>query len=209
MRLILLLIFLLTAVSVFSQKNKAIFLHHSTGDNLFNQGKVANWVNTYNDVNATSFQIETRTFPNTPWPWENYPYDYWKLWVDHSCDNNDLDIECLPSIASGYDLVIYKHCYPGADIDSDTGSPDITSKVKSLENYKLQYRALRDLMDQMPEKKFMLWTLVPLHRLATNAAAAARANEFVNWVKTQWLSEDGNVHPNIYIYSTFIHLLLS
>lgn len=58
-------------------------------------------------------------------------------------------------------------------------------------------------MDGMPDKKFMVWTLVPLHRLSTTTEQAARAYEFVQWVKEQWLTEDGNHHPNIYIFNFF------
>ena len=188
------------SVGVFSQDKKAIFLVHSTGTDLFSQGKVSDWLKKYNAANSTNFQIYTRTYPENPWPWSNYPYDYWKLWIDNSCINSDPDIECLASLASKYDMVIFKHCYPGAGIESDLGKPDIKSSRKSLENYKLQYRAL---MDEMPDKKFMVWTLVPLHRLATNSTVSARANNFVNWVKTEWLSEDGKAHPNIFIFDFF------
>ena len=203
MKLITLFLLLMVFTTVFSQKNKAIFLVHSTGTSLFSEGKVTDWVKTHNSANGTSFQISTRTYPNTPWPWENYPYDYWKLWVDNSCNNSDPDIECLASIASNYGLVIFKHCYPGAGLNSDTGKPDVKSNRKSIENYKLQYRALRTLMDGLPDKKFMVWTLVPLHRLATTTEQAARAYEFVQWVKEQWLTEDGKQHSNIFIFDFF------
>lgn len=190
-------------VASFSQDKRAIFLVHSTGTDLFSQGKVNDWLKNYNAINSTNFQIYTRTYPENPWPWSNYPHDYWKLWVDNSCNNNDPDIECLASLSSKYDMVIFKHCYPGADLEADLGTPDIKSSRKSLENYKLQYRALRSLMDGIPDKKFMVWTLVPRHRLATYASTASRANEFANWVKTEWLTEDGKPHPNIYIFDFF------
>jgi uncharacterized protein YjdB len=44
---------------------------------------------------------------------------------------------------------------------------------------------------------------VPLHRLATTTEQAARAFEFVQWVKEQWLTEDGKQHPNIFIFDFF------
>lgn len=200
---IFLFVFYLTILTGFSQKNKAVFLVHSTGSGLFSEGKITDWVKTYNSTNNTNFLITARTYPDTPWPWENYPYDYWKLWVNNSCNNSNPNIECLPSLASNYGLVIFKHCYPGASVNPDTGSPDITSSRKSLENYKLQYRALRTLMDGMPDKKFMVWTLVPLHRLATTTEQAARAYEFVKWVKNQWLTEDGKQHSNIFIFDFY------
>lgn len=200
--LILISLYIVSGVA-FSQNNKALFLVHSTGNNLYTEGKVSDWVKNYNSTNGTNFQITTRDYPNTPWPWENYPYDYWKLWVDNSCNNTNPDIECLASMANNYGLVIFKHCFPGSDIEPDTGTPDIKSDRKSLENYKLQYRALRNLMDGMPDKKFMVWTLVPLHRLATTPEKALRANEFVNWVKNKWLTEDGKTHLNIFIFDFY------
>lgn len=85
----------------------------------------------------------------------------------------------------------------------DKGTPNVASKVKSLENYKVQYRALRAMMDSYPDTKFMVWTLAPLHRLSTDIQSAARAKQFVDWVKTEWLVEDGKQHPNIYIFDFF------
>ena len=58
-------------------------------------------------------------------------------------------------------------------------------------------------MDQYPGKKFIVWTLAPLHRLETTTEEASRAREFVNWVKSSWLTEDGKSHPNIYIFDFF------
>lgn len=83
---ILIFVFCLIFSTTFSQGNKAIFLVHSTGTGLYSEGKVLDWVKTYNSNNGTNFQITTRAYPNTPWPWENYPYDYWKLWVNNSCE---------------------------------------------------------------------------------------------------------------------------
>jgi uncharacterized protein YjdB len=194
-------ILLFTAIPVCSQK--VIFLHHSIGNNLYNQGNVAGWFNHYDSAYGKSFHVEERSFPNTPWPWDNYPYDYWKLWADGSCDSADLDIECLNKLASKYDMVILKHCAPGSFIQPNTGHPDVTSKVQTIENYQLQYRALLALFDSYPGTKFMIWTLAPLYRETTNPGEAKRAYEFVQWVKNEWLREDGKPHPNIYLFDFF------
>jgi hypothetical protein len=187
----------------FSQNDSAIFLHHSTGGYVYSEGGVAAWINDYNDGNGTDYYLKQFSYPNTPWPWNNYPYDYWKLWIDGSCDNSQSGIECLESIASKYELVILKHCFPGAGILEPDDNPDVTSSKKTFENYKLQYRALRDKMDDMPNTKFMFWTLAPLHRLSTSPEQAQRANEFVEWVKNDFLTEDEEEHPNIYIFDFF------
>ncbi len=202
-------IFTLSFLSVFicfiafSQNDSAIFLHHSTGNNVFSEGNVTAWTNDFNTGNGTKYYIKERSYPNSPWPWSNYPYDYWKLWIDGACNNNDAGIECLESIAQDYELVIYKHCFPGAGIAEPDNDPDIASSKKTFENYKLQYRALRNMMDNMPTQKFMIWTLAPLHRLATNPDQAGRAHEFVEWVKNDFLTEDGKEHPNVYIFDFY------
>jgi len=179
---------------------KAIFLHHSTGGNVYQEGKVNAWITDYNQQHNTQIELTERAFPNEPYEWKNYPYDYWNLWINGKCDSGKPGIECMQTIARDYRMIIFKHCFPGAQVLEDTGNPDISSERKSLENYKLQYRALREMMDQYPDHIFVVWTLVPLHRLATTPENAQRAGEFVEWVNEEWLSEDGKSHDNILIF---------
>jgi hypothetical protein len=201
MYLILVFILLLGAGKCYSQK--VIFLHHSTGNNVFKEGNVASCIDSYNKSNRKSLVLSERSFPDNPWPWANYPYDYWKLWINGSCKSDNPKIECLKTLAANYDMIVFKHCFPGADIKPNTGKPDVSSEVKTLDNYKEQYRALRSLFDSYPATKFMVWTLVPLHRLATTPETAQRAYEFVQWVKNKWLTEDGKPHPNILIFDFY------
>ncbi len=179
---------------------KVLFLHHSTGGNIYSEGSVAEWIGNYNTGNGTSVEISERSYPDSPYPWENYPYDYWNLWVKKNCDSGQPGIECIESLTEDYQVIIFKHCFPGASIQAESGDPDVSSPSKTTGNYKLQYRALRDLMDQYPDNLFIAWTLVPLHRLATNPEDAARAAEFVDWVKNEWLTEDGKGHENIRVF---------
>jgi hypothetical protein len=202
MKKILLVITILIS-GTFVQGQSVIFLHHSTGEGVYLEGNVAGWITNYNSSHSKSYTITERNFPNTPYPWQNYPYDYWYLWVNNQCSNTDPNIQCLSKIVLSYDVVIFKHCFPGASIIADNGTPSVSSPIQTLANYKLQYRALRALMDLYPQKKFIVWTLTPLHRLETNTGDAARAKEFVDWVKTSWLTEDGKSHPNIYIFDFF------
>lgn len=183
----------------YAQTINVVFLHHSTGDNLYSEGNVAAWFTNYNSTHGTDYQVEERSYPNSPYPWNNYPYDYWNLWVNGACDNSDPDIACMDLLTQNYDVVIFKHCYPGADIALDSGDPDVTSSDKELQNYQVQYQELRELMDTYPNTKFIVWTLVPLHRLATDADTATRAKQFVDWVNETWLTESGS-HPNIFIF---------
>jgi hypothetical protein len=200
-RFLIVILSLLLANYSFSQK--IIFLHHSTGGGVYAEGNVENWFSDYNSTHGTSYSIVERSYPNDPYPWDNYPYDFWNLWVNGACDNSKSGIECLESLAKEYQVIIFKHCFPGAGISDDNGNPDVTSSHKTLENYKLQYRALREKMDNFPSTKFIVWTLAPLHRNATNAGEASRSREFVNWVKSSWLTEDNKAHSNIFIYDFF------
>ncbi len=202
-KLIIPLFLLAMNAQLFAQTGKAIFLHHSTGNAVYTQGNVKKWITNFNAQNNTTFSITEFSYPDTPWPWSNYPYDYWKLWIDGSCDNTQDKIQCLDKLCQDYELVIFKHCFPGAHILRDTDNGNVTSSKKTLNNYKLQYWALLRLLDQHPANKFLVWTLAPLHRNATDAGEAQRAAEFVDWVKNSWLKEDGKSHPNVFIFDFF------
>ncbi len=196
-------IFLLIVLYQPANSQKAIFLHHSVGANVYSEGHVADWISNYNSQHDTHYEITERAYPDTPYPWDNYPYDYWNLWINNACDDQNPNIECLGSLCSKYDMIIFKHCYPGASIIADYNTPSVSSPDKTIENYKLQYRALRDLLDTYPDNKFIVWTLAPLHRLFTNEYSATKAAEFVAWVKNEWLQEDGKPHPNVKIFDFF------
>jgi hypothetical protein len=196
-------IFLFLASVTWCQAQKIIFLHHSTGGGVYYEGNVAEWFQTYNSQNKTTYEISERNYPDTPYPWENYPYDYWNLWINGACNNSNTSIECMDKLAQKYQVIIFKHCFPGADIEPDQGNASSNSDRKSLENYKLQYRALRSLMDSYPNNKFIAWTLAPLHRNATSSANASRAKQFVDWVKNEWLTEDHQAHTNISVFDFF------
>ncbi len=170
------------------------FLHHSTGANLITQGNIYEMFEQYNtDCNTNYIFSDEWSTPSG-----NYPYDYY---ID------TFSPERLAEYTSAYNVIIFKHCYPASDIAADTGEPDINSSRKSLENYKLQYRALRDRFDSYPDNKFLVMTIPPRHRLATTAEKAARAIKFVQWVNEEFLNEDGNKHNNIGIFD--FHVLLA
>lgn len=163
---------------------KIHFLHHSTGGNLIaGAGGIAKMFTEYNTTFGTDYQF-TEEWSS---PSGNYPYDYYS---DTFSEAN------LKKYTEQYNVLIWKHCFPGSSILEDEADPKIDTSRQSLEVYKLQYRALRDRFDAYPDTKFMVWTLPPLHRNATNADEARRATEFSAWVKTDFLTENGS-HPNM------------
>lgn len=107
-------------------------------------------------------------------------------------------------LVTDHDVIIMKHCFPASDVLEDTGKADPSSPRQSLENYKAIYRLLRDKFDGSPRTLFIVWTLPPRHRLfeppeGSKEGNAARATEFSNWLKGDFLSEGGS-HPNIFIW---------
>ena len=62
-KLILLIILIYTPYILYSQS--VVFLHHSTGGNVFAEGKVQNWFTNYNQTNGKSYQITERAYPDS------------------------------------------------------------------------------------------------------------------------------------------------
>jgi hypothetical protein len=188
---------------------RVLFLHHSTGQVIW-QGGVPQWFEEYNEGNSTDYQITSQVFPKrTPYGWDNYPYDYWNIWVSHAGDEPFMEEPTLEILTRQYDVIIWKHCFPVAGIREDAHNPDISSPVKRIENYRLQYDALKEKMRQFPECKFIVWTgpaqvrnvtlrdrIVGMLRRKSVDGNAERMREFCDWVRNEW-DEAGD---NIYIW---------
>jgi hypothetical protein len=172
-----------------------IFLHHSTGENVW-YGGVLEWF----DQNAPNYRIVEQYFPkDSPYGWNNYPYDYWNIWVNHAGSSPYMNEPTLEILTAQYHVIIFKHCFPVGEIEADTGSPNIASEEKRLENYKLQYDALKTKMHAFPNNLFIVWTGAALTQNSTNEAAATRARAFFEWVRNEW-DDPGD---NIYIWDFY------
>jgi hypothetical protein len=173
-----------------------IFLHHSTGGEVW-QGGVYDWFERYNESNGTDYRITEQAFPKDhPYGWENYPYDYWNIWVNNAGESEFMEEPTLEMLTKEYGVIVWKHCFPVSDIEEDTGEPNIGSPEKRAENYRIQYEALREKMREFPDTKFIVWTGAAQVRGCTNPEYASRAREFFGWVKSEW-DEPGD---NIFIW---------
>jgi hypothetical protein len=99
----------------------------------------------------------------------------------------------LEMLTPEYDLIVWKHCFPVSEIGADTGTPAIDSNDKRLENYYLQYAALKEKMHEFPDTKFLVWTGAALTEASTNPNDAQRARTFFEWVKNSWDEPDDNI----------------
>ncbi len=174
-------------------KVRIIFLHHSTGMCIW-EGGVAEWFDAFNRGAATQYEIVERAFPaESPYGWNNYPFDYWNLWVRHAGERPFKGEPTLEMLAKDFDVVVFKHCFPVSAIEPNTGTPDIQSDDKRIENYQLQYNALRQKLRAFPKTKFIVWTGAALLESETDNASALRAKTFFDWVRTSWDVRGDNI----------------
>ena len=177
---------------------RIIFLHRSTGEIVWKAG-VVDLIRRYNTQHHTQYEIREQEFPTDQYGWENLPYDYWNIWVNHGNLDYYKGQPTLKTLTKEYDLIIFKHCFPVGNIEPDDGKGDVTSKKQTLANYKLQYAALKQLMHKYSHTKFIVWTgAVPIAQ-STTEQQAKRQREFVRWVKNQW-DKPGD---NIYIFDFY------
>ena len=86
---------------------KIIFLHHSTGELIW-KGGVKEWFKKYNKENSTNYKIEEQAFPKTsPYGWNNYPYDYWNIWVENAGGKPFMSEPTLEILTKKYDIIIW------------------------------------------------------------------------------------------------------
>lgn len=193
-----------------------LYLHHSTGYAIWRgttnpyvykvtgKGDVEKYFSKYNKAHSTHYQISHQYFPNKePYGWNNFPFDYYNIWVKNAGKSSYMGEPTLEMLTPSYEVIIFKHCYPGSDILEDTGIPDIDSDEKRLENYKLQYNALKEKMHQFPENKFILWTPAVRVKNDTSEEHAARTRKFYEWIMREWDEEGDNIYLwDFYQYET-------
>ena len=176
--------------------SRVVFLHHSTGECIWNGGVDA-WFASHNQAQRTNYRIEEQTFPKeSPYGWENYPFDYWNIWVRHAGPKPFKQEPTLEMLTAKYNLIVFKHCFPVSNIEEDSGEPNAASSTKSIENYKRQYAALKSKMRSFPKNRFLVWTGAALLQSETEESSARRAKTFFEWVVNEW-DEPGD---NIYVW---------
>jgi len=172
-----------------------IFLHHSTGGNLIEQGNVREL---FTEA-GYDFWDHGYTWPGLRRP-DGSETGYSYRIPDDNTDPDGLGrifaqlVYPLPINAlSGllqHDVIIFKSCFPASQIDSE----------EQLQTYKYTYLSMRDVMDRHPDKLFIVMSPPPLNPASTDPHAAARARAFANW-----LASDDYLggHPNVFAFDFF------
>jgi hypothetical protein len=161
---------------------------------LTNYGNVQKWFKKYNKIHQTYYVISERSFPQKePYGWNNYPYDYYNIWVKNAGDRPFLEEPTLEILNKEYDVIIWKHCFPVGKMVESKDPPDIDSPEKNIENYKLQYEALKKKMREFPDTKFLVWTGAALVEANTTEKAATLTKTFFDWVRNEWDEPGDNI----------------
>jgi hypothetical protein len=196
-----------------------IFLHHSTGSIIWrgesrsfankvagrisdklvkkmnSKGVLPSLFEAHNIENQVNYQIEEMAFPKQkPYGWNNFPYDYYNIWVKNEGETAYMEEPTLEMLTREYQLIIFKHCFPVSNIEEDLATPDINSKTKTLANYKLQYAAIKEKLHEFPSTKFILFTGAVQVKANNTEEKAKRAREFFEWVRQEWDEAGDNIY---------------
>ena len=136
-----LLLMIILVFSCRQQNNSSdmniIFLHHSTGRVIWNGGntpskitqfagristRLESFLNTnaqlrllikeYNKEQNKNYSIKEKIFPKTvPYGWNNFPYDYYNIWVKNAGEEPFMEEPTLEVLTKDYQLIIFKHCF--------------------------------------------------------------------------------------------------
>lgn len=188
------------AVTTYSQGNftNIVFLHHSVGNNLINQGNVRK-ILTQNGYKFFDHDYNWSGLRGTDGAYLGYSYNI---------PNDNTDPDGLVKIFSQFDfgaplntfsrllqheVIAFKSCFPASNIVSD----------EQLAERKTWYLEMRVAMDRRPDKLFIVMTQPPLNPAETSPEIAARARAFANWLKSE---EYLGGHPNIVTFDLFGYL---
>lgn len=191
-----------------AKSSKVLFIHHSTGANLINEGNLRKqiyklnpeieiWDHGYNLIpKLPSFLVKilasTKLFYNTGLSDNNGQLtgtDY-NIVLSNNSPKEYADIfsrspqDKTLSAVLQYDVVLFKNCFPTTEIKSDA----------QLAEYKNYYTQIKENLSKYQNKKFIILTSPPLRRELTKPEYAARAENLNNWlVSVEFTQNSGNI----------------
>ncbi|HQH52478.1 MAG TPA: Ig-like domain-containing protein [Candidatus Hydrogenedentes bacterium] len=188
--------------------NGLVFIHHSVGENwLAHSLESALLAKTYiDDRNDITYGTVIAPDTGRPASLGEVPGDltdmqHWVLWFNDYLEHVKIE-GCQDGVNR---IIMFKSCFPNSHIDDageEPGNP--FDGWRTLANYRAVfrhpdgpgntyeyeghvYRPLEDVFAENPDTLFIPVTAPPECWADTDAAIAARAREFNNWLKDEWL----------------------
>jgi hypothetical protein len=175
--------------------SQIIFLHHSVGANLVQQGGVRQSLTDLGyEFSDHGYNGDGLTLADGAPAGRDFDVP-----DDNTNPDGLADIFAQPlddppdntfSNLMQYDVIAFKSCYPVSNIQSDD----------QLAEYKSDYLSIRARMDEYPNKIFIVLTPPPEIPAETDPQAAARARDFADWLAS---SEYLDGHPNVFTFDFF------
>ena len=209
--LVFIIMTLLGIENLFSQNyfRSGIFLHHSTGGNIWGPNPDGNSTTTIPDQMNTYNQIHGYTGNQAiamSQEWWSPGDNEWS--TQHEFFEGNAAFTDLNYYLTNYKILVVKSCFPSSAIDS-WGAPSDTADptYKSVCNYKWHWRHILNVMKNHPQNFFAIWTNVPLEIHSTNSSEALLSKKFCKWAKdTLAAGLDpvfGSFPPNVYVFDYF------
>jgi hypothetical protein len=179
------------------QAVRIIWLHHSCGQNLIDQGNVRQGLTALgyefydHGYNEEGLRLADGSYAgyNYDVPGDNTdPDGFATIFSQPLHDPPDNTFSQLMQ----YDVIAFKSCFPTSNI----GSED------HLAEYQAYYRTIRDQIAQHPDKLFITVTQPPQVPGASDSQEAARARALANWLQ----SDEYLGLPNLVTFDFFGYL---
>ncbi|MGD1994096.1 MAG: hypothetical protein PVI59_12960, partial [Anaerolineae bacterium] len=174
---------------------RIIFLHHSCGHNLIEEGDVREGLSARgyefydHGYNQNGLRLADGSNSGTHFdvPGDNTnPDGLAEIFSQPLHDPPDNTFSHLMM----YDVIAFKSCFPVSNIESN----------RRLRRYRSYYVSIRDRMDQYPEKLFVIVTQPPQVPGASTPREAQRARELAQWLQSDEFLAG---HPNVVVFDFF------
>ena len=181
-----------------ARATRIMFLHHSTGESLIEEGNVRQGFTTLgyefydHGYNEEGLRLADGSYTGTSFdvPGDNTdPDGFATIFAQPLHDPPDNTFSHLMQ----YDVIAFKSCFPTSNIGDDY----------QLDEYKSYYLSIRDRMDQYPDTIFIVVTQPPQVPGASDASEATRARAFADWLGSE---EYLAGHRNVFTFDFFDHL---
>jgi hypothetical protein len=196
-----------------AQVVKLIFIHHSTGENWLRDdygglGQALGKDNYF--VSDTNYgwgpdAIGDRTdIPNwLEWFHSENTEAYMEAVFNESGQNSDYT-RTLSDPGGGNEIIMFKSCFPNSLLEGNPDDPPTEGTDLTVGNAKYVYNEILQYFAGHPDKLFVVITAPPVQ----DAAYAANARAFNQWLVNDWLKENNYSLYNVAVFD-FYNVLTS
>ncbi len=179
-----------------------MFLHHSTGRLLIKDSGFRSLINWHNEAAGTDIRFWDHDYAsgNSTTGIILPDSSVYSDWIYGTEANNIQPVgyheifcqapDFRDSLFARHDVIIFKNDHRTGDIETD----------EELADHKNNYLEIRDVLDQFPNKLFIMVSGSSRRPEKTNNGMADRARDFYNWMQSP---EFMNGHPNIAFFDLF------